>query len=86
MRPIYQGFALRWMNGWAFGPDDISNFCAEQNLPTVKRANRKMKIHRIDCVMQGENGHAIAPDRILGRAIEALPTDGGTRRSTGLLI
>ena len=33
MRPIYQGFALRWMNGWAFGPDDLSNFCAEQNRP-----------------------------------------------------
>ncbi len=30
---LYQGFALRWMNGWTFGPDDLSNFCAEQNRP-----------------------------------------------------
>jgi hypothetical protein len=23
------------MNGWAFGPDDFPNFCAEQNRPMV---------------------------------------------------
>jgi hypothetical protein len=29
MRSIYQGFALRWVNGWAFGPDDFPYFRAE---------------------------------------------------------
>ena len=30
MRPIYQGFALRWVKGWAFGPDHFPNFCADE--------------------------------------------------------
>ena len=33
MRPLHQGCALRWMNGWAFSPDDFPYFCAEQNRP-----------------------------------------------------
>jgi hypothetical protein len=33
VRPIYQGFALRWMNGWTFGPDDFPYFCAKYNRP-----------------------------------------------------
>jgi hypothetical protein len=33
------------MNGWAFGPDDLSNFCAEQNRPAAS-AEQGCKFHR----------------------------------------
>jgi hypothetical protein len=45
VRPIYQGFALRWMNGWAFGPNDFPYFCAEQNRPAGS-AEQGCKFHQ----------------------------------------
>jgi hypothetical protein len=42
---MYQGFALRWMNGWAFGPDDFPYFCVEQNRPSDS-AKQRYKFHR----------------------------------------
>ncbi len=29
--PLYQGCALRWMNGWAFGPDDLDASARNRN-------------------------------------------------------
>ena len=35
VRPILQGFALRWMNGWAFGPDDLRTSVRNEIVPKV---------------------------------------------------
>ena len=59
MRPIYQGFALRWMNGWAFGPNDFPYFCAEQNRPAGS-AEQGCKFHRF-CAGHSECAGYILP-------------------------
>ena len=28
--PVFQGFALRWVNGWAFGPNTLQQ-CSRKN-------------------------------------------------------
>ena len=47
MRLIYQGFALRWMNGWAFGPDDLRHTSARNKITSVGSAEQGYKFHQI---------------------------------------
>ena len=56
VRPIYQGSALRWMNGWAFGPNHFPNFCMEQNRPAGS-AEQRCGLHRFCAAYAPCAGH-----------------------------
>jgi len=46
LRLMYQDCALRWMNYWAFGPNDFPPFCAEQSR-RASSAGQRRQFHRL---------------------------------------
>ena len=55
VRPKYQGFALRWMNGWAFGPDDVPYFCTEQNRPAGSAEQQHLGVRWLATALAAPN-------------------------------
>ena len=75
--PKGRQFALRWMNGWAFGPDDFSNFRAEQNRPAGS-AEHECGFHRFLAAHTECAGYILFHGNSLG-PFTALSAAGGIR-------
>ncbi|MGO8750492.1 MAG: hypothetical protein ACLQNE_31480 [Thermoguttaceae bacterium] len=66
-----KSFDLRWMNGWAFGPDHFSNFCAERNRRRSALVSCPVSVLRLPRAM----GLNIRVIRVIRGSPEAVPLD-----------